>query len=208
MRREQFFDHLRRQGIAEKTVKQYRSNIMRFVNWLENQDPGTGGSQGISLLEKTTQLDVAQFKRSSLERLKPSTIQQTLIHLGKYYDFLVTIGKALDNPVRHIDAVSIEIKTPKWLTRIEQKQLIRAVRQYGDIRELTIITLLLHTGLRVAELCDVKIDDITISERKGKVVVRNGKGGKRREIPLNVDARKIIQQYLAEIQPKGEYLFD
>lgn len=40
------------------------------------------------------------------------------------------------------------------------------------------------------------MDDIEISERKGKLIVRSGKGGKSREIKLNTEARKALKDYL------------
>lgn len=45
------------------------------------------------------------------------------------------------------------------------------------------------TGLRVEELCNLRLEDVELSERKGKVIVRQGKGEKWQEVPLNRDAR-------------------
>ena len=56
--------------------------------------------------------------------------------------------------------------------------------------------LLRHTGLRVAELCALPLDDIDMSERKGAVTVRSGKGQKYRMVPLNADVRRALGQYL------------
>lgn len=64
-----------------------------------------------------------------------------------------------------------------------------------------------YTGLRVQELCDIRLKDLDISDRKGKVVVQSGKGGKYREVPLNLDARQSIQQYMAERRSESHYLF-
>ena len=46
-----------------------------------------------------------------------------------------------------------------------------------------------HTGLRVQELCALHWKDVQISDRKGSLIVHHGKGEKRREVPLNKDAR-------------------
>jgi site-specific recombinase XerD len=54
-----------------------------------------------------------------------------------------------------------------------------------------------NTGLRVSELCALRLGDLTLSERKGQLVVRAGKGGKYRVVPLNLDARKALSAYLA-----------
>lgn len=50
--------------------------------------------------------------------------------------------------------------------------------------------------------------DVIISDRKGTLVIQQGKGCKYREIPLNVDARRAIEDYLANGRKNGsEYLF-
>jgi len=116
-------------------------------------------------------------------------------------------GLAPDNPCANVDNVTVQQEVPKWLSRNEQNALIRAVRKHGNLRELTIITLLLHTGLRVQELCDIRIIDVELSDRKGKIIVQNGKGGKYREVPLKLDARKSLEDYLKERKTDSLYLF-
>jgi integrase/recombinase XerD len=64
--------------------------------------------------------------------------------------------------------------------------------------------LLLHTGLRVSEASSLQLSDIDISERKGQLTVRNGKGGKHRVIPLNADVGKALGTYL-ELRPDAAH---
>lgn len=78
----------------------------------------------------------------------------------------------------------------------------RAVYKAGKPRDIVAFELLANAGLRVSELCRLEIEDVVLSERKGKVVVR-GKGNKYREVPLNVEARKAIRQYL-EVRPVSD----
>jgi integrase/recombinase XerC/integrase/recombinase XerD len=163
-----------------------------------------------------TQLDIANFKRWASQNYKPRTVQLNLIHLSVFFKYLVRQGIIPDNPCQNVAPVTVQQDAPKWLERNDQNSLIRAVRKYGDIRELSIITLLLHTGLRVSELCDLRIMDISLQDRKGQLTVQSGKGGKYREVPLNLDARKAIEDYRKSIvdvegkdlQMNGEaYLF-
>ena len=60
----------------------------------------------------------------------------------------------------------------------------------------------------MGELAALTLRDISISERKGSVTVRSGKGSKYRVVPLNLDARRAIEQYLA-VRPTvaDEHLF-
>jgi integrase len=58
--------------------------------------------------------------------------------------------------------------------------------------------LLLYTGLRIEEVEALDLDDIVISARRGKVIVRDGKGGVYREVPLHRAARTALRAWLDE----------
>ena len=75
-------------------------------------------------------------------------------------------------------------------------------------RDAAIVKLIFYAGLRVGEIIQLRLSDIILDERKGSVIVREGKGTKRREIPLNVKARKAMLDYL-QVRPEIEsnYLF-
>jgi len=64
------------------------------------------------------------------------------------------------------------------------------------LRDAAIVKLILFAGLRVGEIIELRLSDVVLDERKGSVIVREGKGTKRREIPLNVKARKVLLDYL------------
>ena len=110
-----------------------------------------------------------------------------LTQLKAFYRWMHETGQVLDNPVTSVTAVTVVKQAPKWLTRNEQNHLIRTVRKHGNLRELTLITLMLNTGLRVQEVADLRLDDLQVGERNGKLIVRKGKCGRRRKVPLNVD---------------------
>lgn len=69
-------------------------------------------------------------------------------------------------------------RAPRWLDRKEQRALIRQVQKERNQRDIAIVSLLLHGGLRVEEICHLRLEDVELSERKGKAIVRQGKGGK------------------------------
>ena len=65
------------------------------------------------------------------------------------------------------------------------------------------IILMLNSGLRLEEMMKLKLEDIDISQRRGTLFVRSGKGMRSRFIPLNADARKSLETWL-EYRPEGE----
>jgi integrase/recombinase XerC len=57
------------------------------------------------------------------------------------------------------------------------------------------VALMLWAGLRESEVAQLDYEDIELSEKKGWVIVRNGKGEKRRELPLNIHARQAMREW-------------
>ncbi len=96
------------------------------------------------------------------------------------------------------------------MTKAQQKALYRAMdtekqvaelrydkRKVTRARDVSLVCFLLNTGLRVNELTSLQLADVQLLERKGEVMVRNGKGNKQRMVPLNRNARQAVQEWLA-----------
>ena len=64
------------------------------------------------------------------------------------------------------------------------------------VRNWAAVTLMLQAGLRVEEVTLVDVDDITLNERSGSVLIRSGKGDKERSVPLNLVARNALRTWL------------
>ncbi len=83
---------------------------------------------------------------------------------------------------------------------------MKAVRAAGSLRDQTLIILMLHTGLRVHEVCQLKREHLLLNKRSGSVHVQ-GKRNKYREVPLNLTARTALETYLVVLPPGSAYLF-
>jgi len=91
------------------------------------------------------------------------------------------------------------LEAPKALEKTERHRIIREAGR-SSRRNYAIITLLLNTGIRLSELVSLDRDDVDISDRKGTLRIRNGKGKMERTIPLNAETRKAITKYLMKEQ--------
>ncbi|MCW2279097.1 tyrosine-type recombinase/integrase [Heliophilum fasciatum] len=202
-----FIEELQRQGKSLITVRSYQDSWARFSRWFENEHPRPTPTGGVPTPQQATQLDIANFKRFASSNFKPNTVALTMTHMNAIFRWLTENAVIPDNPVDLVDRITVPQSAPKWLNRNEQNLLVRIVRQHGGLRDLTMVTLMLHTGVRVQELCDIRLADVKISDRKGILVIPNGKHGKYREIPLNVDCRRILQRYLQTRHSNSEYLF-
>jgi len=88
----------------------------------------------------------------------------------------------------------------------EEDALVAAVNAYGPLRNRTIITLLLHTGLRAEELCTLTCKQVHVGKRDGTLRII-GKRKKERSVPLNATARTALSKYLETQLQERAYLF-
>lgn len=182
------------------TIKNYVSDLNYFMKWFQQKT-----SQKLSP-DLITPTDLRDYKHylSEILCLKPKTVNRKLSSLKSFLNWAVGEELISEHHIPHVPKPIPEEKVgPQWLNRNEQHDLVRKVERGKNQRDITIIQLFLNTGLRVSELCSLMWSDIKITSRKGKLIVRSGKGGKRREIPLNKDARKVLSD-LGYSQNKGK----
>jgi len=195
-----FQNRLLSRGLTPATAGVYLGHVRRFLAWVE----GTYGEADIAAV---TPLDVADYRRYLLsQKRKPATVNNTLDALSSFFTWAKGAGIVQADPTDGVRRAREERGAPRWLTRRDVGALVRTVQKYGSRRDQALVTLLLHTGLRVSEAVALRVEDVTIRERSGYVVVRRGKGDKYREVPLNVTVRRVLQDWLAA-HPGGPWLF-
>lgn len=185
------------QGMAYHTTRAYKADLEDFARWFEqtNGEPLTP--------EAITPTDVREY-RAYLQvtvGAAPTTINRRLASLRRFCRWALERGFIEDDPTKRTKGVETPRTAPKALDRRQVNALVRqAERDTGRFarRNLAIVQLLRHTGMRVGELCSLQLRDIELGERSGKVIIRSGKGSKYREIPLNADVRSVLRDYLEE----------
>ncbi|MBN2267721.1 MAG: tyrosine-type recombinase/integrase [Candidatus Babeliaceae bacterium] len=213
----QFEQWLQTEDCSPLTVRSYLSALRAFVIWFEQ----TQDKVFEPIL--VTSLDVRTYRQhiQTVKRLAPATINRHLAALRTYMRWAQSTNLIEHNPLAGIKSVPSETPAPRWLERTEQRALIREAEQemlLGDFcaggdktapgyiwprRDYALVMFLLNTGLRLAEVAALTLDDIEINERSGKVVVRQGKGGKFREVPMNATARSSVSEWL-DVRPKSK----
>lgn len=194
-----FTETLRAEGRSENTIGSYLSDLKHFAEWFAQSNGEVFKPEAIA------PIDVGQYKSylQTVKGFKPSTVNRRLVAIKRLCRWARTQGLIEENPAAEIGGVPRQRTPPKALTRREAARLVRMAQRHGNRRDVAILQLLRHTGIRVGELCDLSLEDLEISDRKGQITVRHGKGGRCREIPLNRDARRALRQYL-EVRPKVE----
>ena len=186
-------DELRRQDAAPATVRNYAADLRMFARWFPD-------SRGEPFAAKAvTPTDLQEYKAylRTVEQRQAATVNRRLAALRKFFVWAKGAGKITDLPTAQVKGLPAAPRTPKALAKREVDRLIREAERHGDKRNLAILLTLRHSGVRVGELCNLRLGDVTISERKAQLLVRAGKGNKDRVIPLKNDARQAIGSYLA-----------
>jgi integrase/recombinase XerD len=191
-----FLADLERQEVAPKTRAASRLDLMGFAGWFAE----TVGERFTP--ESVTPTDVREYRGylRNVERRQPATVNRRLAALRRFFLWAKTVGLTKELPTDNVKGVTSSPRAPRWLEKREVDRLIRTVERHGNTRDLAIVLTLRHTGIRVSELASLVVDDVEISERKGTLTVRSGKGGRFRVLPLNVDVRQAITAY-REIRP-------
>lgn len=143
------------------------------------------------------QADVTTYLLSLRKRhLKQNTVLRKLSSLRTYYQFLEQNHLVAANPWELVTMKKRPEDLPRYLYPPEVKALVQTARGKGerlDFRNLAIVEILLETGMRVGELCQLTIDNIDDSL---KIILVNGKGGKQRYLPLGAEVEAAINDYL------------
>lgn len=181
--------HLEQAGKSKNTIDTYTRNTELFIDWFEStyKDDFKG---------KIILLDCQEYSRylTDIKKQSINSIKTKLQTLQKFVDFLAANGymSALKVPQKKGSSdPKVEV-----LTVSELRKYIREVQSEGNALNTAVVMLLLNTGIRESELCALELSDIVITERKGFIKIRKGKGDKYREIPLNKDTRYFVTEYL------------
>ncbi len=121
--------------------------------------------------------------------------------IRSYLEWLVGQGNIEANPGKVVKELRKQKIVPKGLERSQVRKVLREIDLRQDIRSKAIFSMFLQTGCRVSDLVQTEIQDLMISDRSGSVVFRNGKGSKERQVPLTLECRKALQEYLAVRPP-------
>lgn len=205
-------------------TEDWKSLIAQFVAWAAiRRSPYTAkiyeyslrhwqryaDAHGVSDPEEVTCLDVEAFMDGELQSGRSEkTCNHRLAALRSFWHWMRRTGKATNDPGR--DAVKFKEKQrlPDWLSIADQERLLsvtaerkgRARRpsreQFNGTRnrDQAIVALGLFTGLRVAEMVRLRLEDVDLT--RGVLRVVDGKGGKSREVPVIDRLKPILTRWL------------
>ena len=175
---------------SDYTINSYQSDILEYLEYLQSEC-----------------LDYCDITYNDLHGLlvfydksgnNSKSVRRKISSLKGFYKYLVRNKKIEDNPFIYVSLPKCEKKLPQYLNYNELLEIFDSI-DISDIlglRNRLIMELLYATGVRVMELVNIKINDITISNKEIKIV---GKGKKTRIVYFNDVCLKYLKLYLERI---------
>ena len=178
---------LKIRGFSKRTVESYRYHSKNFIDFIK-KDP-----------KEVSEQDAKMYLAYLLSERKysPRSANLALSSLKFFYK------EILQNPAfNEVKAPKLEKKLPTVLTKEEIKRLLNAVT---NPKHRLLIEFMYSSGLRVSECVNLKIDDLDLSEKMGKI--RHGKGNKERYIILSDNLIQHFNDYIPKKKDDSQYIF-
>lgn len=138
-----------------------------------------------------------------------ATIQRRLVAIRMFFDYLAYIrDEDIPNPVlprRHY--ITLGRHLPRNLPDDVIAKLFAAIGSH--LRDRTMFTLMLHAGVRVGEVCRLRVPDLQLSTEQVPFLRLQGKGDQERVVYLSAAAAQLLDEYLkrrAENSPPRVFL--
>jgi integrase len=189
---DQFTAFLEDEERSGHTLRNYRDDLAVFARWYRERhdgDPELGRLTKRDLVEWTQALEASGGRKGA--RAELPTVNRKLAAVRSFFAWAKDhdLGVRFEPPRPRKRQGPAD---PRWLERAEERALIEAVEASNSARDVAILWLGLHGGLRVSEMQALDWSDVAISERKGELTIRRGKGAKLRVIKLSKTLRHAL----------------
>jgi site-specific recombinase XerD len=187
---QKFIIDKRIENCTDSSIQNYKNMVLYFVRFV-------GPDTEASLIQ-----DIDYVKRYILnlqeKKVSGKTIHTYVKHLKVFYRWLVNNGHIEYNAVS-----DLKIRYEKKIPQIFDIKEITELMTIDNLRDRTMVLIVLDCGLRKRELTNLMVVDI----KPDRIFIRNGKGRKDRIVPLSSAVYEMIQEYIATRPENTEYLF-
>jgi integrase/recombinase XerD len=181
-------------NLSGNSIEAYRRDIERYIEFLNSV-------LQVKRLEQIRPGHIQKFIKQLNElHLAPASVARMFSAIRGYHTFLTGERFTNVNPAVTIDIPKLPRKLPKVLSIQEVEKILAAVSITNDLgkRDRAILEVLYSGGLRVTELCELKLTDLLLDSEMIRVT---GKGRKERMIPMGPHALEHLNKYLNHIRP-------
>lgn len=190
-----FIDYLKKERrYSPHSLISYSNDLNQFHSFLKDE-------LQLPADHKTEHHDVRAWIVSLMEKnLNPRTVNRKITALRSYFKFLKREGLIDHNPAQKIIALKTKKQIPQFAAEVDMEKLFSQVEfdnGFKGTRDKLVLEMLYSTGMRRAELINLKTSDVNFYNRELKVL---GKRNKERIIPFIDKLAISIKAYLSEKQ--------
>lgn len=173
--------------LAQNSIESYMSDLAKFAHFILRM-------YDLPPKEVITEHIQKYMIRLYDEGREKSSQARALSSIKSFYNFLLLEGKIDASPAELIETPKSSRPLPDTLSTQEIDRIIGSIDDSTTkgLRDRAILEVLYSCGLRVSELCDLRISDLFFGEGHIRVI---GKGDKQRLVPISGLARDRIQLY-------------
>lgn len=183
-------------GLSVMTVKDYFDDIHLFLSLMKEAEAHHGSGRLLMFTEEFSEHDLEDFAmlEGSLDRAN-ATIARRVSSLYNFFKFLSSEG-ALSFGLIDAPRPKPNKHLPVVLTLEEVERLLEApdISTPHGLRDKAMLETMYATGLRVSELCALELKSIKFENHL--IIVRYGKGGKQRSVPIGDYALNYLKRYI------------
>ena len=175
-------------NVSTHTMDAYKRDINQYLMYLGDLD--------IKNLSDVKSTHIRDYIRVLSDGgMAPASISRIISSIRTYYRFLSSENILDENPVLLINNPKLPKKLPDVLSEKEISLIINAIQESSQFyqRDKAIIELLYSCGIRVTELCNLRMSNLFIDEDLIRVM---GKGNKERLLPLGIRSKKYLDDYI------------
>jgi integrase/recombinase XerD len=193
-----YLDWMAYSGYATGTLRSARHDVRMFVRWCDTRALTAPNQLTRPILEQY-QRYLFLLRKADGQPLASSAQLHRLQHMKSFCRWLVREGLLLSNPASDLMMPKALKRLPRSILSIEEVERILAQPDTGTpvgLRDRALLELLYSTGIRRLEAVQLNTGDL--DARRRLLLVREGKGGKDRYVPVGERALHWIGRYLDE----------
>ena len=174
------------------TLKSYQSDLNQFTQFLESEIQFNHFS---AVQHFHIRGFVAQLMKDGLSAV---SVNRKLSTLKSFFKYLLKSGEISSNPANKVIGPKKPKRLPVFVEEAQLEEIFSTIQledTFENNRNKLIVDVLYQTGIRRAELIDLKEEDVDLFGLKLKVL---GKRNKERLIPFGLELKRQIQKYLQE----------
>ena len=203
--KDMFLTYKEADNSSQSTLLKYDGELTRFLNFLVEK--------GVTDIRQVQTMHMDMYQAHLYKTNKPGTISNKQSILSSFFRFMCDREyiHENENPMRKIKRVKVKDSDKKKKESLTVDEALRMIKRIEEVsspslknRNKVIVLSFLFFGLRVSELCNLKVEDIAIKEET--LYIRGGKGGKNREIPLFDELIPELKMHMKTKKNDG-YLF-